>query len=154
MKTDDRIRFFERSKAMSTPTDANPQQQSGATPGSLVWFEIPADDLERAKAFYGALFGWKMEKLPAAADEYWHIDTGGADGTPDGGLMKRQGPQPQGITNYISVASVDESAAQVEQLGGKICVGKTAVPRMGYFVICQDPEHNTFALWERNERAR
>ena len=139
---------------MSTPTDANPQQQSGATPGSIVWFEIPADDLERAKAFYGALFGWKMERFPAAVDEYWHLDTGGADGTPDGGLMKRQGPQQQGITAYISVASVDESAAQVEQLGGTICLGKTAVAQMGYFAICQDPEHNTFALWERNERAR
>jgi len=25
---------------------------------------------------------------------------------------------------------------------------KTAVPQMGYFAVCQDPENNTFALWK------
>jgi len=28
------------------------------------------------------------------------------------------------------------------------------VPQMGYFVICQDPENNMFALWEKNESAK
>ena len=37
--------------------------------------------------------------------DYWHIDTGGADDTPDGGLLKRQNPGQQGITSYVSVAS-------------------------------------------------
>jgi predicted enzyme related to lactoylglutathione lyase len=120
---------------------------------SIVWFEIPADDVERAKSFYSALFGWKIDRLPGPM-EYWHIDTGGSEDSPDGGLLKRQDPQPQGITNYISVASADESAAKVEKLGGKICMPKTAVPEMGYFVICQDPENNTFALWERSESAK
>jgi uncharacterized protein len=120
---------------------------------SIVWFEIPADDVERAKSFYGTLFGWKIEKFPGPM-EYWHIDTGGSDGAPDGWLLKRQQPQQQGITNYIGVMSVDESAAKVEKLGGKICLSKTAVPQMGYFAICQDPEKNTFALWEKNEDAK
>jgi predicted enzyme related to lactoylglutathione lyase len=120
---------------------------------NIVWFEIPADDVERAKSFYGELFGWKIEKFPGPM-EYWHIDTGGSDDAPDGGLLKRQQAQPQGITNYIGVTSVDESAAKVEQLGGKICLSKTAVPQMGYFVICQDPENNVFALWERNGGAK
>jgi uncharacterized protein len=84
--------------------------------------------------------------------EYWHIDTGGSDETLDGGLLKRQHSQ-QGITNYIAVESVDESAAKVEKLGGKICTAKTAVPQMGYFAICQDPENNVFALWERSDTA-
>jgi uncharacterized protein len=119
---------------------------------SIVWFEIPADDVERAKSFYGALFGWKIEKFPGPM-EYWHIDTGGSDDAPDGGMLKRQNPG-QGITNYIGVASVEESAAKVEKLGGKICVPKTAVPEMGYFAICQDPENNIFALWERSETAK
>jgi predicted enzyme related to lactoylglutathione lyase len=122
---------------------------------NIVWFEIPADDIERARSFYNRLFGWKIEKFPGAAvGDYWHIDTGGSDDTPDGGLMKRQSPQQQGITNYIGVASVDETAAKVEKLGGKICMPKTAVPEMGYFVICQDPENNAFALWERNDSAK
>jgi predicted enzyme related to lactoylglutathione lyase len=61
--------------------------------------------------------------------EYWHIDTGGSDDAPDSGLLKRQQPQHRGITDYIGVTSVDESAAKIEKLGGKICLPKTAVPR-------------------------
>src|SRR5207237_1383438 len=119
---------------------------------SIVWFEIPADNVERAKKFYGDLFGWKIERFPGP-QEYWHISTGGSDDTPDGGLMKRQQPQ-QGITSYVGVASIDQAASKVEKLGGKICMSKTAVPEMGYFVNCQDTENNTFALWEKNEKAK
>ena len=50
---------------------------------SIVWFEIPADNVERAKEFYGELFDWKIERFPGPQD-YWHIDTAGADETPDG----------------------------------------------------------------------
>jgi uncharacterized protein len=136
---------------MSTQTQ-NPQSTTSA---SIVWFEIPADNVERAKSFYGQLFGWKIEKFPgAAAHDYWHIDTGGPDASPDGGLMKRQDPGQQGITSYINVPSVDQFAAKVQKLGGKICMPKTAVQQMGYFAICQDTENNTFALWEKNENAK
>lgn len=126
------------------------------TASSLVWFEIPADDVERAKKFYRSLFGWKIAPFPGVpgpgVQDYQHIDTGGPDASPDGGLMKRMHPQ-QAITQYVSVPSVTKSMAKVEKLGGTVCVPKTAVPQMGYFAICQDTEGNTFALWEMNEKA-
>jgi predicted enzyme related to lactoylglutathione lyase len=138
---------------MNTRQNTKSKSQNEAAPaGRIVWFEIPADDLNRAKAFYSKLFGWKIEKFPGPM-EYWHIDTGGSDDVPDGGMMKRQ-QSGQTITNYISVPSVDAAAAKVEKLGGRICMGKTAVPGMGYFVICTDPENNTFALWEKSEQAK
>jgi uncharacterized protein len=127
--------------------------KSAGIPANIVWFEIPADNVERTRKFYGALFDWKIKKFPGLAD-YWHIDTGGADNTPDGGLLKRKSPEHQGITNYILVASVDKSAAKVQKLGGRICMPKTAVPQMGHFVICQDTEGNSFALWEKDSRAK
>jgi len=119
---------------------------------SVCWFEVPADDLDRAKAFYGSLFGWTFDQIPAAIAEYWHIDTGGRDATPDGGLMPRMHPT-QTITVYVSVPSVEKAMDKVKKLGGSICKPKTAVPHMGYFAICEDTEQNTFALWEPNERA-
>jgi uncharacterized protein len=119
---------------------------------SIIWFEIPADDVGRAKAFYSKLFGWKIDPFPAMP-EYQHIDTGGPDASPDGGLMTRRHPA-QPITNYVSVASVAKSSVTVEKLGGKVCVPKSAVPKMGYFAVCQDTEGNTFALWETNEKAK
>ena len=120
---------------------------------SIVWFEVPADDLDRARKFYGSLFGWSFAIIPAAIDDYWHIDTGGKDATPDGGLMPRMHPR-QSITNYVGVPSVTVAMKKVDKLGGTVCTSKTAVPRMGYFAICQDTEGNTFALWEMNERAK
>ena len=140
---------------MNTQTETKTESKSeknNSAPASIVWFEIPADNVERARTFYGKLFGWKIERFPGPKP-YWHIDTGGADATPDGGMMERQCPE-HSFTNYVGVPSVEEAAARVEKLGGKICMEKTAVPEMGYFVVCQDTENNTFALWERNEKAK
>jgi hypothetical protein len=44
--------------------------------------------------------------------------------------------------------------AQVKKLGGKVCMPKTEVPKMGFFAICQDTEKNTFALWEIDMKAK
>ena len=122
------------------------------TPASIIWFDIPADKPERAKKFYQSLFGWKIKAFPTMP-EYQHIDTGGADASPDGGLMKRM-HRGHTITHYVLVPSVSAAAAKVQKLGGEICKPKTAVPKMGYFAICQDTEENTFALWEANDRAK
>jgi predicted enzyme related to lactoylglutathione lyase len=128
-------------------------KKAKAVPASIVWFEIPADKVERARSFYGKLFGWKINKFPGLKMDYWHIDTGGGDQTPDGGMMKRQMPGHT-ITNYILVPSVDQSAAKARKLGGKIIMPKTAVPGMGYFVVCQDTEKNIFAVWEMDKNAK
>ena len=99
---------------MSTKTKSKPKKsQNSRFSSSIVWFEIPADNPERAKKFYGKLFNWKINKFPGMTD-YWHIDTGGGDQTPDGGMIVRKHPQ-QPITNYILVPSVEKSAAQVEK---------------------------------------
>ena len=54
---------------------------------TIVHFEIPADEVERAKKFYSDLFGWKMEKWPRTDDndtsstmEYWLISTTDSNG--------------------------------------------------------------------------
>ena len=118
---------------------------------SIVWFEIPADNPERVKAFYANLFGWKIEPFPGSAD-YWHVDTGGADDSPVGALKRRKHPQ-EPVVNYVSVDSVDKFADKIAKLGGKICMAKTAVPQMGYFAVCQDTDGNSFGLWESDPTA-
>ena len=114
----------------------------------IVHFEIPADDMQRAKTFYSNLFGWNIVGMPGM--DYMMIDVYGA---PGGGMMKRMHPEQQMI-NYIGVPSVDEYAAKVEKLGGKIIVPKKAVPGMGYFVVCMDTEDNPFGIWEMDPAAK
>src|ERR687886_3123399 len=128
---------------------------------TIVHFEIPADDVERAKKFYSDLFGWKMEKWPGADSsssnmEYWiisTIDDKGNKAAMSGEMMKRQGQHHQHITNFIDVNSIDEYSSKIEKLGGKVVVSKMAVPDMGYFAVCHDTENNSFGIWESNENA-
>ncbi len=117
---------------------------------TIMHFEIPADNVERAKSFYSKLFGWEIKQMPGM--DYWIITTSGEKPV-GGGMMKRQDPE-QTIVNYIDVSSVDKYAAEIEKLGGKIIFPKTAVPEMGYFAICRDTEHNAFGIWEGNKNAK
>ncbi|MBM4458953.1 MAG: VOC family protein [Chloroflexi bacterium] len=118
---------------------------------TIVHFEIPADDVERARAFYKDLFGWQTEAPPGFSD-YWLIETGPEGQAVGGGLFKRQMPD-QGIVNYISVESVAEYASRIEQLGGKIIMPRSPVPGMGWFAVFQDTEKNVLALWESDPAA-
>ena len=121
---------------------------------TILHFNIPADNLERAKKFYTELFGWKIEKLPGPM-EYYSISTTtekGEEGV-GGGMAKRDNPYDR-ITNYVDVPSVDEYLTRVEILGGKIVLPKTAIPGFGYLAVCIDPEKNTFGLWETDLDAK
>jgi len=57
------------------------------------------------------------------------------------------------ITHYINISNIDRGISKIEELGGKIEVVKTAVPRMGYFIEARDPEGHYFGLWEENKSA-
>jgi len=129
---------------------------------TIVHFEIPSDDIEISRNFYNELFGWNIEKwtgsMPATAEgmEYWLLSTVDDKGNKalGGGMMKRQSPQQQGITNYFDVKSVQEYSAKVEQLGGKVISPKMPVPGMGYFAMCADTENNTFGIFEPDKTAK
>ena len=112
---------------------------------TIVHFEIPADDVERAKKFYGDLFGWTFETM----GDYTIIQCGGE---PGGGMMKRVMPE-QGITNYIGVENLDEFAQKAQSLGATVLVPKTPVPAMGWWTQLRDTEGNVFALWQVDENA-
>jgi predicted enzyme related to lactoylglutathione lyase len=116
-------------------------------PHNIVHFEVPADDVERARKFYQDLFGWKIE----SAEGGYNLITVGEPG-PDGGMMARQAPG-QGVTVYMAVESVDDYSKKVQSLGGTVVMPKTAVPTMGYFAVFLDTEGNTMALWEENPQA-
>jgi predicted enzyme related to lactoylglutathione lyase len=103
---------------MNTQTETKTESRSGknnGAPASIVWFEIPADNVERAKTFYGKLFGWKIDKFPGARMPYWIVNTGSDDPARNGGMMERQFPEHT-ITNYISVPSVEQAAAKAKKL--------------------------------------
>jgi predicted enzyme related to lactoylglutathione lyase len=56
-----------------------------------VHFEIHATDPEQAKAFYEAVFGWRIDQW--GSKPYWTVNTGEGPGI-NGGLLPRRGPRP------------------------------------------------------------
>lgn len=117
--------------------------------GDIVYFELPADDMARARRFYKKLFDWKFEKVPKW--DYWMIKTGGKDAI-YGGLTKREKTR-KAVINYIDVESVEKCSVKIEKAGGKILVPKMPVKGWGYFAIFRDTENNILGLWEDDESA-
>jgi predicted enzyme related to lactoylglutathione lyase len=124
---------------------------------NIVYFEIPADDVDRANRFYHSLLGWKIEStkvpVPDTLMQYQDITTGDSnmvtpmDGTlSKGGMYKRKMNEP--IVNYVMVDNIDEKIAMVEKLGGRIAVPKRELESVGQFVIIQDTEGNVIALFK------
>lgn len=116
---------------------------------SIVHFEIPTENPERAIGFYSGLFGWEFKDSGMPGAEYWMTETAsGQPGSTGIGLMRRMAPGQQ-ITNYIGVDSVDRYTARAQELGAEVVVPKMEVPGHGYFAQLKDPEGNAFAVWEQ-----
>lgn len=90
----------------------------------VVHFEIPADDLERAKTFYSETFGWNLQQWPGF--DYVMVTTTPANeqGTPsepggiNGGMLLRQGPITNPIVT-IEVADMEAALQTVADKGGR-----------------------------------
>ena len=118
----------------------------------VIHFEIPAENPERAAAFYKKAFGWKIEKWPGPM-EYWMVATG-EEGTPgiNGGLMKKGNVST--TTNTIGVESVDNAISAVTAAGGTLIMPKTPILTVGYFAYCQDTEGNLFGVMQSDPNAK
>lgn len=121
--------------------------------GKVVHFEIPADNVKRAQAFYSKAFGWQMNELPGM--NYTMVGTTPSDqngmpkepGAINGGMAKRKSPLKSPVIT-IGVESVDESLETVKKLGGKLVKGKEAVGDMGFSAYIKDTEGNVIGLWQ------
>ena len=127
----------------------------------IVHFEIPVDDVERAKTFYTKTFGWEMDKFPLlGSDDYWVVRTTEVDknmmptkpGAINGGLMKRKNAD-QPFMNYIHIESIDQMLKKITANGGKICMAKQEIPGgMGWIAAFKDPEGNFMGLHQEAKK--
>jgi uncharacterized protein len=117
-------------------------------PNPILHFEIPADDVERAKAFYQRTFGWTITPFPMPPGEECLGVTTRQKGEPgiDGGMMKRKMPG-QPFTNYITVASIDEMHQRIHANGGVVVMPKQEIGQgMGWISAFKDTENNIMGL--------
>ncbi len=123
----------------------------------VVHFDIYADDVDRAIAFYRNVFGWSIEQVEGM--DYWLIKTGEGEPGIDGGLSKRelptQGNVPQfGFTCTVDVADVKAAFAAAVAAGGSELHQPGPVPGVGYLAYVRDPEGNHLGLMQRDPNAK
>lgn len=126
--------------------------------GKVVHFEIPFDDGDRARSFYGDVFGWQLMPMPEM--DYTMVMTGPTDeqsgpseaGFINGGMFGRSDEFPgKGPTLIVDVASVDDALRKVGEAGGTVVTEKMAVGDMGFTGYFSDPEGNLMGVWETKQ---
>ncbi|MFZ1730862.1 MAG: VOC family protein [Bacteroidota bacterium] len=128
----------------------------------IVHFEIHAADIERAKTFYGAVFGWDfplwMEEPP-----YWGVMSAPPDSAEpgiNGGLLQRMGSAPvegAAVNAYVctvQVDSYDETHDKILAAGGTVALPKMPIPGMAWQGYYKDLEGNIFGLHQADPEAK
>jgi predicted enzyme related to lactoylglutathione lyase len=126
----------------------------------VVHFEIHADDIERAKAFYSAVFEWTFQDWGEfTGSPYWGIVTG-PDEAPgiNGGLLQRPvaAGGPGGVNAFVctmQVADYDAVEARILAAGGVVALPKTALGGMAWQGYYLDTEGNTFGIHQDDPTA-
>ena len=119
----------------------------------IVHFEIPTDDLARAKEFYSSNFGWQLMDMEGM--DYTIVMTVDVDdqqmpkepGAINGGMMKRASDTPSPVIT-INVDSITDALVRIESSGGGVVRPRTEIPGMGAFAYFTDTEGNVMGLWE------
>lgn len=114
-------------------------------PGALSWNELGTPDMDAAAAFYGELFGWKVQPFEGTGMPYMTIQN--RDGHGNGGIRQPMPPEaPPHWLVYFGTADVGASLSTVTELGGAQLVGPQDIG-VGTIGIAQDPPGAVFALY-------
>ena len=127
----------------------------------VVHFEIQADDVERAKDFYAAVFDWSFEDYSQyTGSTYWGVVTG-ADEHPgiNGGLLPRSAPAApagHGTNGFVCTIGVDDYdlvERRILAAGGRVALAKAALPGEAWQGYYLDSEGNTFGIHQPDPEA-
>ncbi|MFB1081664.1 VOC family protein [Jeotgalibacillus sp. JSM ZJ347] len=130
--------------------------------GRLVHFEIHVEDMERAKKFYGEVFGWTYQDWSEYAGMPYYGAVTGDDRElgVNGALMQRQGPAPEpnqpvnGFTCTMNVEDFDATEQKILGNGGTVALAKHALPGMAWQGYYKDTEGNIFGVHQPDEQAQ
>jgi hypothetical protein len=117
------------------------------TPNPVRWFEIYVQDMERAKAFYEAVLGTRLERLGGDLEMWAFPQAMGVGGT-SGALVKAPGVPSGGNSTlvYFACDDVATEAARVAGAGGKLAREKMSIGQYGFIALAHDTEGNLFGM--------
>ena len=119
-------------------------------PGTFSWVELATTDRDDAKRFYGGLFGWQCEDEARLGGDVSTMARLGGEAV--AGITEEPAPQgrevPSGWVSYVTVASADQSAARVGELGGTVHTGPFDIGDAARVAVVADPTGAAIGLWE------
>ena len=117
------------------------------SPGAPTWIDLTTSDVERAKDFYRAVFGWTYD---VGGPEYGGYVVASVDGRVVAGLMQKdpQWDMPDVWTTYLHTADVEATAAAATTAGGSTCGGVMDIPQKGRMAIVTDPSGGIVGVWQ------
>ena len=119
----------------------------------VVHFEIPVDQVERAKKFYSQVFEWQISGVPGMPYHMVTTTPVGSDFRPktpgaiNGGMLQRDAT----IRSPVITVNVDDMKAALERIeaaGGKVVGEPSPVGDMGIAAYFQDTEGNLLGVWQ------
>ncbi len=112
------------------------------------WFEIYVDDMQRAKAFYEAVFGRTLSSLDSPGIEMWAFPMGQETYGASGALVRMPGFPAGGnsVLVYFSCADCAVEAAKAVQAGGRVQKEKFSIGQYGFVALVSDTEGNMIGL--------
>ena len=113
---------------------------------AFVHSELNTTDVDKARAFYGKLFDWKLEDVPMEEMVYTMIGVGEGVG---GGMMKQMIPgAPSAWMPYVGVDDIHAATKKAKSLGATILKDVTEVEDMGWLSIFTDPTGAMIGMWQ------
>ncbi len=122
-------------------------------PGTFSWVDYSAKDLEGAKAFYSALFGWSLIEVPAPCEPYVMAQVSGKDVAAITGLSEDESQQgvPPHWNSYVTVEDVNATATKIKDLGGQVLAEPFDVMEAGRMAVVADPIGAVFCIWQARQ---
>ncbi len=113
---------------------------------------LNADDVQRAKAFYERVFGWKLEPW-GPPDYYQAADAHGVITALHGRRELTPGAKMLGFEATLAVDDLDETMAAIEAAGGKIATRPFYIEGVGRLVYFADTEGNLVGAMKYDQDA-
>ena len=116
---------------------------------AINWFEIPVKNFDRAKKFYGAIYGAKLKEMDMGDYKMALLPFDEKKGGVGGGIMHGKGyvPSQKGTVVYLNGGSdLKVVLNKVKKAGGKVLKAKFKIGDAGYLAYFQDTEGNKVGL--------
>jgi predicted enzyme related to lactoylglutathione lyase len=118
--------------------------------GRFCWVDLAATDAERAKDFYGRLFGWASCEQSANGGSFTRLLLSGQDVGSIYQIRKAHFDRgmPSHWTPYIRVDDVQDAVRRAVSFGGKVIVRPFVVSGVARIALILDSVDALVGLWE------